>query len=153
MKRKDPHLRYFLFQIYLRHIDLDSNMVPFSTDTSTPLLPSRLKSCFLRWNKRQLQKSIKRRTSVAPMKLCLVKYRNPGTKHPGNLGHWKNQSKNNKNRGKREKNPKWKTENIFNKSTEENFPNLMEVLTEQHTEHQIGWTRKSPQNTIIKTKN
>lgn len=44
-------------------------------------------------------------------------------------------------------------ENIFNKATEENFPNLTEMPTKKHTEHQTDWTRKCPQHTIIKTTN
>jgi hypothetical protein len=42
------------------------------------------------------------------------------------------------------------TENIFNKATEENFPNLTEMPAKKHTEHQTDWTRKSSWHTIIK---
>lgn len=55
------------------------------------------------------------------MKLYLVKYRNPGTKHSGNLGHWKKINlRIIRIEGGGRRIPSEDTENIFNKATEEN---------------------------------
>lgn len=80
-EEKGSASKVFFISNLLGHIDLDSNMVPFSTDISTPLLPSRLKAVTEKYKK------VHECCAYETMKLCLVKYRNPGTKHPGNLGH------------------------------------------------------------------
>lgn len=58
---------------------------------------------------------------VTTMKLYLAKYRNPGTKHSGNLGHWKRINlRIIRIEGGGRRIPSEDTENIFNKATEEN---------------------------------
>jgi hypothetical protein len=73
--------------------------------------------------------------------------KNPGTKHPGNLGHYeKTKSKNNRKRERRRSTRnRSKAQKLFAiKIIEENFLTVRRYLLKykKHTEYQIDWPRK-----------